>query len=70
MIDMGTKKGQVRKTARRAYIDPRKSATRKDKIEAAQRMRFLRKLGNGRKRAGEELFDSWMATLRDIVRRY
>ena len=67
---MGTKKGQVRKTARRAYEDPRKKATRKDKIEAASRFKLLRNLGNGRKRAGEELFDSWLATLREIVRRY
>jgi len=64
---MGTKKGQRRKTARRAYIDTRK-ANRSQKVRAASQLSFLRKLGNGRKRQGEDLLDSWRTILRDIMK--
>lgn len=47
-----------------------RKASRKQKILAADRFRMLSKLGNGRKRAADDLLDSWMATLRDIMRRY
>tara|TARA_R100001129_G_scaffold8158_1_gene5931 strand:- start:634 stop:858 length:225 start_codon:yes stop_codon:yes gene_type:complete len=63
---MGTKKGQERKTARRAYMKP----TRNQKVRAAQQFRMLSKLGNGRRRDANDLMDSYMETLRRIVREY
>ena len=65
---MGTKKGQNRKTARRAYMP--KKVTRSHKVRAAQQFRMLSKMGNGRKRSADDLLDSWRETLRKIVRDY
>ena len=64
---MGTKKGQMRKTSRRAYIDTRK-ATRSQKKRAKDQFDFLRNLGNGRRRRADDLVDSFRTILRDIMR--
>ena len=50
-------------------MDIRK-ATRNQKRITADKFRILRKLGNGRKRKGEELFDNWVQTLKQVMRDY
>lgn len=54
---MGTKKGQRRKTARRAY-------ERKDKIRAASMFKVMVPRGNGRGR--DDLLDSYRYIVRMI----
>lgn len=47
-----------------------KKATRQQKRLAAEQMRMLAKMGNGRRRQAEDLLDSWRETLRKIIKGY
>jgi hypothetical protein len=47
-----------------------KKASRNQKRITADKFRMLRKLGNGRKKAGEDLLDSWKETLKQVMRDY
>ena len=62
MINMGTKKGQMRKTARRAY-EPKRRA----KIIAADRYKRLMMNGHGKKRSKDDAFDSYKQILRNVL---
>ena len=59
---MGTKKGQRRKTARRAY-----EPSRKQKLSAAAQYKRMSKNGNGRKRSKDDAYDSYKSILRAIL---
>tara|TARA_R100001086_G_C11792891_1_gene246743 strand:+ start:13 stop:174 length:162 start_codon:yes stop_codon:yes gene_type:complete len=48
--------------------DLMRKATRQEKRLAKDRLNFLKNLGNGRKRAGEDLVDNFRTILRDIIR--
>jgi len=46
---MGTKKGMVRKTARKAYMKKAKSGTKKGMVRKTARRAYMKKGGSSRK---------------------